>query len=88
MNKHSILSDRIGRAKMANALQIGSTAVSNAVVREKFPASWFRVLSVLCAEVGEDCPLDLFAMRPLDSSLIADSGGKGQPITSDTVSGS
>jgi len=57
------IADAVGRAKMAEALEVGATAVSKAVVGGKFPPSWLSVMEILCAEVGIDCPRELFVMR-------------------------
>ena len=57
------IADAVGRGKMADALHVGATAVSNAVVRGKFPASWFVVMRDLAGEKGVDCPAHLFGMK-------------------------
>lgn len=48
---------------MADALDVGATAVSNAVVRGWFPSSWFLVVNDLAGERGIPCPPDLFKMK-------------------------
>lgn len=53
----------VGRANMAKALGVGSTAVSNAVVSGKFPPAWFVVMQRLCAGADIDCPPSLFSMK-------------------------
>lgn len=58
----------IGRKNMADALDVGATAVSNAVVRGRFPASWFARCQALASEAGVDCPPDLFGMRAADNA--------------------
>ncbi|PQO23105.1 hypothetical protein C2I36_09555 [Rhodobacteraceae bacterium WD3A24] len=58
--------DRIGRRRIAEALGIGPTAVSNAVVRGAFPASWFLVLRGLAQDEDIECPSSLFNMRAGD----------------------
>jgi hypothetical protein len=60
MMKAETLAEALGRKKMAEALGIGQTAISNAVVRGCFPASWFMVCKSLADEAGADCPPDLF----------------------------
>lgn len=55
--------DAIGRKKMADALDVGLTAVSNAVVRGKFPASWFTVCEMLADLEGVECPPELFGHK-------------------------
>ena len=62
--KASTLADAIGRKKIAEALQVGTTAVSNAVVRKTFPPSWYYTLNQLAAQEGLDCPPELFGMKP------------------------
>jgi len=61
-NAHDF-ADAIGRRKIADALGVGLTAVSNAVTRGRFPSSWFMVCKELADQVGADCPPDLFGMR-------------------------
>lgn len=55
--------DAIGRKKMADALEVGATAVSNAVVREGFPASWLETCRALAAEAGVEFPVHLFGQK-------------------------
>ncbi len=49
---------------MAARLGVGSTAISNAITRGKFPPGWFRVLKDMASEAGIDCPMCLFAFVP------------------------
>ncbi|MFI2769780.1 hypothetical protein ACH50P_20115 [Sulfitobacter sp. M22386] len=60
--------DAVGRKKMADALDVGLTAVSNAVVRGKFPSSWLEVSRVLAREEGIDCPPQLFGQKRFHGS--------------------
>lgn len=53
----------IGRKKMADALEVGATAVSNAVVRENFPASWLETCRTLAGEAGVQFPVHLFGQK-------------------------
>jgi hypothetical protein len=54
----------LGRRRIAAAVGVVRTAVSNAIVRDKqFPASWYVAVSRLCAEDGIECPPELFGMR-------------------------
>lgn len=55
--------DAIGRARMAERLDVTLTAISNAYVAGTFPASWFGETEALCREVGMDCPRHLFRFR-------------------------
>lgn len=66
------LADAVGRKKMADALGVLPTAVSNAVVRGWFPSSWFLVVKALADEVGQDCPPELFKMRPSNPQGVDD----------------
>lgn len=56
----SNIADTLGRKKIADAVGVGLTAVSNAVVRGRFPASWYLPVTALAAEAGVDCPVSLF----------------------------
>lgn len=58
------IANAIGRKKMAEALGVGLTAVSNAVVAGKFPATWFVQLSNMCREKGIKIDPALFGMKP------------------------
>lgn len=55
--------DAIGRKAMSSALGVGEKAISNAVVRGKFPPGWFLTLQDLAGQHGIDCPPELFGMR-------------------------
>ena len=57
------LADAIGRKKIAEAFGVGMTAVSNAVVRERFPSSWFVQMSEFARQVDMPCPPELFGMK-------------------------
>lgn len=60
----SDICDRIGRAKIAAAVRVGTTAVSNAAVENRFPARWFIAVKRLCDEAGIACPEQLFSFVP------------------------
>ena len=66
--------DAVGRKNMADALEVGATAVSNAVIRGWFPSSWFYTCQHLAGSVGVECPPQLFGMRPVDNIQNADCG--------------
>lgn len=51
---------RLGRARLARALGVGLTAISNATVEGRFPAKWFLVVTTLCETDGIECPPSLF----------------------------
>ena len=55
--------DAVGRKRIAEALDVGPTAVSNHVVRGVFPASWIAILRDVARERGVECPESLFDMR-------------------------
>ena len=63
MTTASELADALGRKNIADALGVGLTAVSNAVVRGIFPSSWFLVMRELAENAGVSCPPGLFKMR-------------------------
>ena len=53
--------DRVGRQNIADAVGVGLTAVSNAVVRGHFPASWFLTMR----KAGLEPPETLFVWKNL-----------------------
>lgn len=57
------IADALGRKNIADALKVGPTAVSNAVVRGAFPASWYVTIAFMCEKEGLPCPPSLFGMR-------------------------
>lgn len=61
--KTKTFADAIGRKAMSSALGVGEKAISNAVVRGKFPPGWFFILSGLATERGIECPQELFGAR-------------------------
>ena len=71
MNTHTLpkdndatrFADAIGRREIAEAVGVGPTAVSNAVVRGWFPATWFLILQGLAEKHGVDCPPQIFKMK-------------------------
>jgi hypothetical protein len=63
MSKASILADALGRKSMSDAVGVGLTAISNAVIRGWFPSSWFLAVKELADQKGVECPPDLFRMR-------------------------
>ncbi len=65
MNNVSQIADIIGRKVIAETLQVGSTAVSNAIARGSFPASWYLSIQALCEERNLEFEPSWFAMvRP------------------------
>lgn len=63
MTQASDFAKAIGRRQLAQATGVGLTAISNAVVRNKFPASWYLAAQDLAAAKGIPCPPDLFGMK-------------------------
>lgn len=59
------IAESIGRVRLAEALGVGVTAVSNAVVAGKFPAAWYVCVNELCSKVEQECPPRLFGMKGL-----------------------
>lgn len=64
----SEFANALGRANIAEASGVGLTAVSNAVVREWFPSSWYLACKSLADIKGISCPPELFKMKVADSS--------------------
>lgn len=52
--------DEVGRKKLANALNVTKSAITNAISAGKFSPRWYRVVSALCADKGIQCPDALF----------------------------
>lgn len=57
------ISEQLGRRDMERELGVTRAAIANAVSDGKFPASWYGIISSMCAEREIDCPLDAFRMR-------------------------
>lgn len=62
----------IGRRKLANALNVGVTAVGNAVKEGRFPAKWYVVVRAQCDAVGIECPTHLFTFVAADAKQVDD----------------
>lgn len=62
------VADALGRKAIADAAGVGVTAVSNAVVRNRFPATWFLAVTGLAKGAGQQCPPELFGMKPANYS--------------------
>lgn len=78
------IADSLGRKAIAEAIGVGKTAVSNAVVRGKFPPSWFLILSRMAADAGVDCPPSAFGMQM--SLTGSTKSTNGEPAFTDNVS--
>lgn len=63
MNTASDIADQLGRKRLARALGVAKSAVSNATAAGVFPSSWYLVVSDLCAASGVDCPMRVFSWR-------------------------
>jgi hypothetical protein len=75
------LSEALGRGNMGQAVSVGQTAISNAVIRGHFPPSWFLAVKELADRAGVDCPPALFRMKASTSPSVDCSGqvqGAGQ----------
>lgn len=75
------IADALGRKNIAEAADVGLTAVSNAVVRGSFPPSWYIAVSSLAIPKGIHCPPELFNMvipcnTPFVDSRKQKQGGK------------
>ncbi len=81
----SDFADAIGRKKLADALDVGASAVSNAVVRGWFPSSWFVVSKNLAEIASVECPPELFGMRGASQNV--DCAGQSQREQSMNVRG-
>ena len=75
MTQAVTIADKLGRTELAKAIGVGSTAISNAVIRGKFPPSWYLVVSQMCSRAGIDCPPELFQMKSTNG---VSSGYNGQ----------
>lgn len=58
-----MIADAIGRARMADELEVSPKMVSKAVVEGKFPSSWWLVMKALCADADLECPPELFRLK-------------------------
>lgn len=50
----------IGRNELGALLGVKYSAIGMAVAADRFPASWYLVVSEICEERGIECPMDLF----------------------------
>ena len=66
----SEFADAIGRKTLADTFGVGLTAVSNAVVRGRFPSSWYVASCTLASEAGIQCPPDLFGQKQVASQTV------------------
>lgn len=75
----SDIADAIGRKKLAAALQVGETAVSNHCVRGRFPPAWYLAVKTLADRIGCDCPSRLFKMRRIHWGFVGAEAGQRHP---------
>lgn len=54
------LIDGIGRTRICERLHVSSSAVSNHLADQSFPAGWYLGMKNLADEAGLDCPLEFF----------------------------
>lgn len=70
MRVHDILIE-IGRRELAQSLGVGLTTISNAAVKNLFPASWYPTVQRLSKAKGISVPQSLFAWRrPSDATSL------------------
>lgn len=66
-NKNAVsvgdICNALGRKAIADAMSVRVTAVSNAVVDNRFPSKWYLVIKSLCDAQGMDCPVSLFSFE-------------------------
>lgn len=79
------IADTLGRKEIATALDVGLTAVSNAVVKGRFPPSWYVVLLEMCRDASIDCPPELFQMKSTNSGKLEKSPEENREGTHDRV---
>ena len=77
----------VGRSRMAEALDVGPTMISKAVVAGKFPPSWFLVMQSLCSDADIKCPPSLFGMKSTDGEVRGNPLGKLQPCDPKNIGG-
>ena len=62
------LVDALGRKKLEAALEVGTTAISNAAVRGRLPSSWFFICKSLAEKENLECPPEIFGMKMPDNT--------------------
>ena len=63
MTTARMIAQKLGRDKLQSALGVKSGAVSAAVVRGQFPASWFHEMEQLAHAANMELPRRLFNWR-------------------------
>lgn len=53
----------IGRKKLVASLDVGETAISEAIVRGHFPSGWYPTIKSLAEKEGLEVSLSLFNWR-------------------------
>jgi hypothetical protein len=64
----SEICDALGRKEIERQLGVSKAAVSNAVSKGFFAASWYAVISDMCGYQGIACPNDLFSFKLVEAS--------------------
>lgn len=67
------IADAITYRRISALIGCVESAISNAVRANKFPATWFGVISNECEEIGIECPRNLFSFKiaaPIDDVQI------------------
>ena len=72
MTKAKDIADTIGRQRMADALGVGLTAISKAVVSGRFPASCYICIGELCRSASVPCSPELFGMKGIYDAEVRD----------------
>jgi hypothetical protein len=63
---------------ICEALGVSSFSVKSARSAGRFPASWFRLISEMCAVNDVSCPIEVFNMRTRGSTKdLSDTQGNG-----------
>lgn len=65
--------DLLGRKAIAEAVNVRTTAVSNAVAVNCFPSKWYLIIKAMCDARNHSCPSELFSFeRAADAAPAAD----------------
>lgn len=57
------IADTLGRDELCRRLNVGETAIFNAIAKGYFPSGWFGVMTILARERGVSIPFDKFNWR-------------------------
>lgn len=53
----------VGAARVAREIGVTEKSTNRAANLNVFPAGWYFVLRVMCAEAGVECPVHLFTFK-------------------------